>query len=194
MKDNYREQATVNMKAFCNETKFSEKKAFLLYLAEEFNKQGVRWCLTCSSTMFFRGITTEFHDFDILIYWEDISKALGVVKAKNAVDLVKGDQSHFASTLFNKYKLGNVYFDLFSEWRIRDPFHFTYVWKEKDVETFEIDGVTIKMVSDKIQYVLYAAFSPWSQKKRLAQANLMAGYLQAEPEQRPKFEKYGVEE
>ena len=58
---------------------------------------------------------------------------------------------------------------------------------------FDIDGVTIKMVSDKIQYVLYAAFSPWSQEKRLAQANMMAGYLQAPPEERPKFEKYGEE-
>ena len=193
MNANYREQANVNMKAFCNETKFAEKKTFLLHLADEFNKQGVRWCLTCSSTMFFRGITTEFHDFDILIYWEDISKALKVVKEVNAVDLTKGDQSHFASTLFNKYKLGNVYFDLFSEWRIKDPFHFTYVWTEKDVESFDIDGVTIKIVSDKIQFVLYSAFSPWCQEKRLAQAILMAEFLQATPEQRPKFEVYGVE-
>ncbi|MBR2704170.1 MAG: hypothetical protein IKE91_01735 [Clostridia bacterium] len=186
---NYKEQANVNMKALCTETKFADRKEFLLYIADEFSKAGVRWCLTCSSTMFFRGITTDFHDFDILIYWEDISKALAVVKAKNAVDLVKGDQSHFASTLFNKYKLGSVFFDLFSEWRIRDPFHFTYVWKAEDVETFEIDGVTIKMVSPEMQYVLYAAFSPWSQEKRLKQACMMAEYLQTPADQRPKFEK-----
>jgi len=186
---NYQEQAIVNMKAFCSESKFAEKKAFLLYLAEEFNKQGVRWCLTCSSTMFFRGITTDFHDFDILIHWEDISKAIGVVKAKNAVDLTKGDQTHFASTLFNKYQLGNVYFDLFSEWRVKDPFHFTYVWTERDVEKFDIDGITIKMVTDKIQFVLYAAFSPWAQEKRLGQAILIAEYLKTPEGNRPRFEK-----
>lgn len=176
--NNYREQAIVNMGSFCSETKFEDRKAFLLKIADEFNHQGVHWCLTCSSTMFFRGITTDFHDFDILIDWQDISKALAIVKKINAVDLTKGDQSLFASTLFNKYKYGNVYFDLFSEWRIKNMFHFTYVWQMDFIDEFDIEGVSIKMVKAKVQLVLYAVFSPWY-KRRLDQTIAMAEYIRS---------------
>ena len=185
---NYREQAVVNLNSFCNDEKYVEKKTFLLKLARRFNELNIRWCLTCSSTMFFRGITLKF--IDILIHWEDISKALAVVKEMHAVDLVKGDQSHFASTLFNKYVLGDVYFDLFAEWRIKDPFHFTYMWTEDYIEAFEIDGVTIYIVAANIQFNLYAAFTPFCQEKRLAQAMMVGEYLQALPEKRPIFNKY----
>lgn len=176
--NNYREQKSVNMMLFCSEPKFEKKKSFLLHLADEFNKLGVHWCLTCSSTLFFRGITTDFHDFDVLIDYQDISKALGVVKGLYAEDLPKGDQTLFASTLFNKYKIGDVHFDLFSEWRIKNMFNFEYAWRGEDVEEFEIEGISIKMVSAKVQYILYSVFSPWY-TRRLNQADAVAEYLHA---------------
>ncbi|MBQ3408028.1 MAG: hypothetical protein IJH12_02335 [Clostridia bacterium] len=174
---NYQEQAHVNMLSFCSDEKFAEKKAFLMYLAQTFNKREVRWCLTCSSTLFFRGIATDFHDFDVLIDYQDISKALGVVKELNPQNLPKGDQTLFASTLFNKYKVGSVHFDLFSEWRISNMFDFEYSWREEDNEEFDIEGVTIKMVSARVQYILYSVFSPWY-VRRLEQAAAVAEYLQ----------------
>ena len=122
------------------------------------------------------GITTSFHDFDILIDWTDISEALAVVKSMNAKDLPKGDQTLFASTLFNKYQVGNVKFDLFSEWRILNMFNFEYCYREEDVEKFEIENTEIAIVSARVQYVLYSVFSPWY-PRRLQQAESVQKYL-----------------
>ncbi len=176
MSYNYEVQRNENIQRFSSE-ELAEKKAFLLKIAKRFNEAGIKWCLTCSSTLFFRGIVKEFDDFDFLIDWQYISKAIEIVKEFDCQNLPKGDQSIFSSTLFNKYRCGKVKFDLFSEWRISNFFNFEYCYNPDDVEDFLIEDTKINMISAKIQYLLYSAMSPWWPRRRM-QAGLVSCYLE----------------
>lgn len=177
---NYQEQEALNKQAFLEEDVYRERRELLSEIAREFKNHGIRWCLNCSSTLFFRGIAKKFHDFDILVDYRDISKALEVVKSMHAIDLTKGDQSKFASTFFNKYQVGRAKFDLFSEWRIKDGgVGVEYCYNEKDVETTVIGNMEIPIISAEIQWIIYATLGHFEDRRK-RQAVSIADYIFAQ--------------
>lgn len=174
---NYQEQTELNKQNFLNEEAYRERRELLFYIARKFDNLGIRWCLNCSSTLFFRGIAKKFHDFDILVDFRDISRALEVVKKMHAMDLTKGDQSKFASTFFNKYQVGNVKFDLFSEWRIKDGgVGVEYCYNEEDVENIMIGEMEIPIISAEIQWMIYATLGLFEDRRK-KQAVSIAQYI-----------------
>ena len=103
-----------------------------------------------------------------------------VVKKLHAMDLTKGDQSKFASTFFNKYQVGNVKFDLFSEWRIKDDgVGVEYCYNEKDVEKTMIGEMEIPIVSAEIQWIIYATLGLFEDRRK-KQAVSIANYIFAQ--------------
>lgn len=182
---NYQDRATNNLNTFCNNQTLKEKRQLLLYISKRFAEEGIEWCLTCSSTLFFRGIKESFNDFDILIDYRYITKAIQIMKELKAIDLPKGDQSMFASTLFNRYQIGNVKIDLFSEWRISAHFTFTYAYSSEDVDVITIEENKIQIVSAETQMVLYSVLTPW-QPYREEKVVMLKDYLNEVGRKHPK--------
>jgi len=48
------------------------KLTVLAHIAEEFNHKDVTWAIGASLLLYFKGITSEFHDIDIMIAEDDV--------------------------------------------------------------------------------------------------------------------------
>ena len=51
-----------------------EKLELLEKIAYHFNKENVEWALGASMLLYFKGITTEFHDIDLMVSNDDAKK------------------------------------------------------------------------------------------------------------------------
>lgn len=60
-------------------TETAKKIEVLKEIAHRFNEAHVVWALGASMLLFFKGITTEFHDIDLMIADEDVECAYGIL-------------------------------------------------------------------------------------------------------------------
>lgn len=51
-----------------------EKLKLLEKIAYHFNKENVEWALGASMLLYIKGITTEFHDIDLMVSTDDAEK------------------------------------------------------------------------------------------------------------------------
>ena len=51
-----------------------EKLKLLEKMAYHFNKENVEWALGASMLLYIKGITTEFHDIDLMVSTDDAKK------------------------------------------------------------------------------------------------------------------------
>ena len=52
-----------------------EKLELLEKIAYHFNKENVEWALGASMLLYIKGITTEFHDIDLMVSTDDVKKS-----------------------------------------------------------------------------------------------------------------------
>ena len=172
---NYEETAKNNLNQFFSD-ELTEERELLLDVARRFNNKCLNWCLIGSSTLFFRGITTDFTGYDILIDYTDITEAIEIVKELHAMDMPKGDLTLDASTLFNKYKIGNIHLNLFSEIRLRTVVEFEYKFHPLYIDKINISYMEIPIISAPIQHTLYSV-SGLLQIPCRDEADLLSAYL-----------------
>ena len=56
-----------------------EKLELLEKIAYYFNKENVEWALGASMLLYFKGITTEFHDIDLMVSTDDVKKVKDIL-------------------------------------------------------------------------------------------------------------------
>ena len=170
---NYQAQAYYNADVFDEYEEYSEKKQLLKELINRFRNAGIKWTLTCSSNLFFRGIVDIFNDYDILISKDSVPAFKQVMEDLQAKSLPQGDQSAFNSTWFARYEVGNVGIDVISEWRIvtfGTTVLFEYTQEEIDIEQ------GLPLIAMERQFLLYAMMEGW-QPQRQYKRILCENYL-----------------
>ena len=77
-----------------------EKLELLEKIAYYFNKENVEWALGASMLLYFKGITTEFHDIDLMVSTSFVLGILNMYKNDLSPDR-KSPRGYMASTVPN---------------------------------------------------------------------------------------------
>ena len=191
----YLSQTRANIDMFMYGNEFKDKRMLLEKLIKLFEKNNIKWVLTCSADLFFQGIVDNFDDFDILISRDSVSSFINVMRELNAEIKPKGDQTCFPSSFFNKYEyVGKLGIDVISEWRIA-TFDTTYLceYSPEQVVYVEIDtNVKVPVLPIEAQLLLYGMMVGW-QPIRQFKFDLCKEFLEISGIQYPQILKEALE-
>lgn len=177
MLNNYNDQSKANIQCFLEDTEYSERREALFKLIDEFEKEGVRWSVICSSNLFLRGIVDEFHDLDFLIDESDIDKVIEIMERNKAVLIETGGNGYCESDVYMHYQLGRVDVDILAGFRVNTySTSYRYKFNKKELDFIEVDKTKIKLVSMEAQYILYSMMEGWQAKRRFKRI-LIEDYL-----------------
>lgn len=180
--DKWETQRYANILAFLTSEDYAERKKVLESVCQAFRGLKINWAIAMSCSLFFRGITDDFNDFDILIDIKDVEAFQETFEeipgAKvNAYTIQK---PAFSSPYYKEATIGQFHFDLIGDMRV-DTFgrNYKYVLKETDVEKFTIDGgMTIPLAPVEANFLLYGMMVGW-QARRIFKKELCYGYLKS---------------
>lgn len=176
-KINYQNQAEANVDVFAEFVDYQSKKHVLKELIRAFEEYGVKWALTCSANLFFRGIVDTFTDYDILIATESCEQFKEVMRMLSATTIPRGDQSCFNSTYFNRFKVEDVGIDVISEWRVV-TFGTMYLCElvTDELDYIEVEKNKIPIIPMEKNFLLYGMMEGW-QPQRQFKRRLCEEYL-----------------
>lgn len=175
----YELQAAYNKADFQTYPGFREKYTFLSVASPAFTDAGVKWALSCSSAMFFRGMIETFNDFDILFSEDDTIRGKEVLESIGVVLNPKTPQkdNYFCSPDYQQAKFGSVELDLITNISLK-TFGGLYTYRVEDgVEMNSLDGnIPLPLIPIEAQMVLYGMMEGW-QAKRLIKRDACYRYL-----------------
>lgn len=187
-------QQEANLVAFMDDDEYRKRKDFFFKMLKAFEKEGIKWNLFCSSSLFFLGITDDFHDFDLLIDKDSMESAKTVLKElgmKIQREEMYGfeiDENDFspeelralAKLMFKASKgkfVSDRYLDLASDDGVEVDVisgfrvgamntQYLYEYSEDRIEFVEIQGMKVPVVCPEAQFILYAMMECWQPQRK----------------------------
>lgn len=177
--DKFEKQKYANILAFLTAEEYAVRKKVLENVCRAFEGTDITWAIAMSCSIFFRGITDDFNDFDILIdindveKFEQIFKRIGGIVNDNTIQ-----KASFSSPYYKEATLNGLHFDLIGDMTVNTfGKNYKYVLQRKDVEYRTIDGgLTIPLAPVEANYLLYAMMIGW-QSRRIFKKDLCLEYL-----------------
>ena len=177
----YKVQAAYNRVAFLTDPEYRDKLEILKRISTTFEEEEIRWALSCSAALFFRGIVDDFGDYDLLFHVDDVERAKEVMSTKCEIVLDENTpqrNSYFASPYYQQAKWGEVEFDLIADISVK-TFGGLYTYKvDQGLEMNSLDGnFCLPLIPIEAQMVLYGMMEGWQAKRRFKR-ELCLEYLQ----------------
>lgn len=191
----YEYQKKANILALYEDAIYAKRKEVLEKLVKSFQKEKVDWALSCSSQLFLNGLLDDFHDFDILIGGKTIRKMKKALREIGAESYDIGDQTHFSSNMFMRYKLDEIHIDLISSFRIV-VFDTVYCCEYYDFEPEMVEvygGVKLPVVPMEANYLLYGMMECWQPQQRHYKRVLIEKYFKENGVKNPDYFKSVLE-
>ena len=125
-----------------------EKLTLLSRIAEELNNKNVTWAIGASVLLYFKGITSEFNDIDIMIAEEDVEivkealLSFGKMQAPNPI-------VEYKTKYFLEFQVDGVDIDVMAGFIIIDGgTEYYFPLNRENIHDFtEIDGIKIPLQS-----------------------------------------------
>lgn len=90
-----------------------EKLELLEKIAYHFNKENVEWALGASMLLYFKGITTEFHDIDLMVSTDDVKKVKDILLGMGKIQESNQDQnSIYRTKTFMEFVIDDIDVDV----------------------------------------------------------------------------------
>ena len=161
----YGNQRTANLLGFFTDPDMQEKREVLQKLIDATPK--MNWALSCSCSLYFRGIADEFHDYDIIVeqnslkeFKEKFSKCGGVLREGQQ----NGKENYFDSQYFAVGEIGDVDFDIISNFTVTTyKCRYTYALKQEHIEF--VKGIPLCPV--ETAFILYGMMIDWQERRRM---------------------------
>ena len=163
----YQVQREANYVAFLWDRTFTKWRDVLEKLAKAFYEEDIKWALTCSSNLFFKGVVDDFHDLDILVEESAISKVKSVMNKLGAELQESPDIKECKSNVFLEYEIDGMDLDIISGFRILTfGTQYLYELETKDIEYISVDDLVIPLIPMEAQFLLYAMMEGWQRQRR----------------------------
>lgn len=127
-----------------------QKEKAIELVAKKLNEAGVCWGVGGSLLLYFYGITTVFHDLDLLVAERDLETADGILSGLGA-RAVREPTPEYATKYFIEYAIQGVEVDLMCGFAVRTGsgiWHFTFEagdlreWRQFGVQCLPLTGLT----------------------------------------------------
>ena len=90
-----------------------EKLELLEKIAYHFNKENVEWALGASMLLYFKGITTEFHDIDLMVSTDDAKKVKDILLGMGKIQESNQNQdSIYRTKIFMEFVIDDIDVDV----------------------------------------------------------------------------------
>ena len=90
-----------------------EKLELLEKIAYYFNKENVEWALGASMLLYFKGITTEFHDIDLMVSTDDAKKVKDILLGMGKIQESNQNQdSIYRTKTFMEFVIDDIDVDV----------------------------------------------------------------------------------
>ena len=90
-----------------------EKLELLEKIAYYFNKENVEWALGASMLLYFKGITTEFHDIDLMVSIDDAKKVKDILLGMGKIQESNQNQdSIYRTKIFMEFVIDDIDVDV----------------------------------------------------------------------------------
>lgn len=125
-----------------------EKIAVLKKIAHQLNEAGIVWALGASMLLYFKKVTTDFHDIDLLIANEDAERVKGILQKMGHLEPANPNPK-YRTKLFLEFVIDGVDVDVMVGFAIVQDGEVTdcSLQREQIAEVWEIDGEPVPMQS-----------------------------------------------
>ena len=125
-----------------------DKIKLLKKIAHKFNEENIAWALGASMMLYFKGITNEFHDIDLMIVDEDVERVKTILSDMG--ELQKPNlNSKYQTKVFLEYIIDSIDVDVMAGFSILsdDKLYDCSLKKEQIVERMPLDEELIPLQS-----------------------------------------------
>lgn len=127
----------------------TEKKLNILSkIAEVLNENNITWAVGASLLLYFKGITHEFHDIDIMIYEGDVEKVNQILLSFGTLQ-PKNPNAQYKTKYFLEYNIEGVDIDIMAGFTIvgDNKEHYFPLEKNSIKNYININNVSIPLQS-----------------------------------------------
>lgn len=135
----------------------TEKKLNILSkVAEVLNKNNITWAVGASLLLYFKGITHEFHDIDIMIYEGDVEKVNQILLSFGTLQ-PKNPNAQYKTKYFLEYNIDGVDIDIMAGFTIVcDNKEYYFPLEKNSVKNYiNINNVSIPLQSIEEWHTYY---------------------------------------
>ncbi len=124
------------------------KLAVLAQIAEELNHKDVTWAIGASMLLYFKGITSEFHDIDIMIAEEDVETVKDVLLSLGDIQQ-PNPNGKYKTKCFLEFHVDGVDIDAMAGFVIvNKEKEYYFPLKKENIKDFtEVHGIKIPLQS-----------------------------------------------
>lgn len=124
------------------------KLTILAHIAEEFNHKDVPWAIGASLLLYFKGITSEFHDIDIMVSEDDVETVKEILLSLGDIIQSKPN-SKYKTKCFLEFHVDGVEIDAMAGFGIiNQDKEYYFPLKKEDIKDFtEVQGIKIPLQS-----------------------------------------------
>lgn len=129
------------------EQPMEKKLQVLKRLATSFQGEGITWALGASAMLCLRGRLKSFHDLDLFVTEEDVSRAVDILSSLGSLQPREASPL-FASRHYTSYSIQGVQIDLIEGFKLLSQGNtfFFPLTKEKTFEKIQLEEVTIPLM------------------------------------------------
>lgn len=135
----------------------SKKLSVLKKVAILLNKNNIIWAVGASLLLYFKGITDNFQDIDIMVHEDDAAKAEALLTVIGALQ-PKIQNTQYKTKVFLEYVIDGVELDVMAGFTIvsNSAEHYFPLQKEDIKESMVLDGIAIPLQSVEVWKMYYA--------------------------------------
>lgn len=124
------------------------KLTVLSYIAKELNHKNVTWAIGASMLLYFKGITSEFHDIDIMVAEEDVEILKDVLSSFGNIQPPNANVQ-YKTKYFFEFNVDGVDIDVMAGFIIiNEGKEYYFPLKKESINDYtEVNGIKIPLQS-----------------------------------------------
>jgi hypothetical protein len=124
------------------------KLTVLSYIAKELNHKNVTWAIGASMLLYFKGITSEFHDIDIMVAEEDVEILKDVLSSFGNIQ-PPNPNVQYKTKYFLEFNVDGVDIDVMAGFIIiNEGKEYYFPLKKESINDYtEVNGIKIPLQS-----------------------------------------------
>lgn len=184
------EQFRNNMLCFLEDREYAERKEVFFRLMRVLEERRVKWAVGCSLDLFFRGLTDEFHDFDLIVDEGSIPAVKKIMQELDAELVSTGGNGFCESDVYMNFHVGRVDVDVISGFRVVTfNTQYYYRYDESEIDYIKVEKIKIPLISLEAMYILYYMMEGWQPKRKFKRKLIEEFFKENRPEHPQVFEK-----
>lgn len=155
----------------------NDKLAVLVKIAKEFNTVNITWSLGASMLLFFKGITSEFHDIDIMITNEEADLAKEILLSLGGEIQPPNPNGKYKTKTFLEFIINGVDVDIMAGFAIvnKDILYDCSLQSNQIVEYLILNGEKIPLQSVQLWCTYYQLMERKSKVQLIKNADKVNG-------------------